>query len=98
MLRRCETLNTTSSGLTLVLFPFSIRVHDQGRRAPLSDRVALMQARKIIRGLKQELTEDERYAVADHVVAQLKERGDPRGLSEEAKPGGAHTTPNMTPQ
>ena len=29
------------------------------------------------RGLKQSLTEDERLAVADHVVAQPKERGDP---------------------
>ena len=38
---------------------------------------ALMQARKIIRGLKEGLTEDERYAVADHVISQLKERGDP---------------------
>jgi hypothetical protein len=28
------------------------------------------------------MTEDERYAVADHVVALLKERGDPWGLSE----------------
>ena len=55
----------------------------------------LMQARKIIRGLKQRLSEGERYAV---VVAQLKERGDPWGLSEEAKPGGAHATPNMTPR
>ncbi len=30
--------------------------------------------------------EDERYAVADHVVSQLKEHGDPRRLSDEAKP------------
>jgi hypothetical protein len=29
------------------------------------------------------LTETERYAVADHVVAQLKERGDPWHLLEE---------------
>jgi hypothetical protein len=35
---------------------------------------ALRPSRKIVRGLKQELTEEERYAVADHVVAQLKER------------------------
>jgi hypothetical protein len=46
-------------------------------------------SRKIIRGLKQGLTEEERYAVADHTVAQLKERGDPWRLNEEtttAKP------------
>ena len=59
---------------------------------------ALMKARKIIRGLKEGLTEDERYAVADHVVSQLKERGDPWGLNEEAKSGGGHTTPDMTPR
>jgi hypothetical protein len=32
------------------------------------------------------LTEAERYAVADHVIAQLKEHGDPWHLSEEARP------------
>jgi hypothetical protein len=47
---------------------------------------ALMRARKIVRGLKEGLTEDERYAVADHVVRQLKERGDTWQLSDEAKP------------
>jgi hypothetical protein len=50
---------------------------------------ALMRSRKIVRGLKQGLTEEERYAVADHVVSQLKDRGDPWRLNEEqptAKP------------
>jgi hypothetical protein len=28
-------------------------------------------------GLKEAMTEDERYAVADHVVSQLKEHGEP---------------------
>jgi hypothetical protein len=36
---------------------------------------------KIVRGLKEGLTEEERYAVADHAVAQ---RGDPWRLNEEA--------------
>jgi hypothetical protein len=39
--------------------------------------------------LKEGLTEDERYAVADHAVTLLKERGDPWRLNEEtpvAKP------------
>jgi hypothetical protein len=40
---------------------------------------ALRRSRKIIRGLKEGLTEEERYA-----VAQLKERGDPWRLNEEA--------------
>ena len=53
---------------------------------------ALRRARKIVRGLRQGLTEDERYAVADHVVAQLKEHGDPWRLSDEAKPGRGPTT------
>lgn len=53
---------------------------------------ALSRAAKIVRGLKQGLTEAERYAVADHVVSQLKESGDPWRLSEEAKPGSAPTT------
>ena len=50
---------------------------------------ALRRSRKIIRGLKEGLTEEERYAVADYTVAQLKERGDPWRLNEEqpaAKP------------
>ena len=50
---------------------------------------ALRRSRKIIRGLKEGLTEEERYAVADHAVAQLKERGDPWRLNEE--------TPTSTP-
>jgi hypothetical protein len=53
---------------------------------------ALRRARKIVRGLKDGLTEDERYAVADHVVSQLKEHGDPWQLSDEAKPGRGPTT------
>jgi hypothetical protein len=45
---------------------------------------ALMRSRKLIRGLKEGLTEGERHAVAEHVVRQLKERGDPWRLNEEA--------------
>jgi hypothetical protein len=48
----------------------------------------LRRSRKIIRGLKEGLTEEERYAVADHIVAQLKERGDPWRLNEEAPTAG----------
>jgi hypothetical protein len=53
---------------------------------------ALMRARKIVRGIREGLTEAERYAVADHVVAQLKQHGDPWKLSEEARPTRAPTT------
>ena len=46
---------------------------------------ALIRASQIVRGLRQGLTEHKRYAVADHVVAQLKEHGDLWRLSEEAR-------------
>jgi hypothetical protein len=46
----------------------------------------------VIRGLKEGLSEEERYAVADHVVAQLKERDDPWRLNEEVKPAPAPST------
>jgi hypothetical protein len=52
----------------------------------------LLRARKIIRGLREALTEEERFAVADHVVTQLKDRGDPWGLAQEAKPNRGPTT------
>ena len=45
---------------------------------------ALRRAGKIIRGLKQGLTEEERYAVADHVVKQLRDRGEWQ-LDEDVK-------------
>ena len=44
---------------------------------------ALIKARKVVRGLREGLTEDERYAVADAVVWRLKEHGDPWKLSED---------------
>jgi hypothetical protein len=53
---------------------------------------ALRRSRKIIRGLKEGLTEEERFAVADHTVTQLKERGDPWRLNEEAPTAKPPTT------
>ncbi len=49
-------------------------------------------ASKIIRGLRQGLTEAERYAFAEHVASQLQEHGDPWHLTDEAKPQGGPTT------
>ena len=43
----------------------------------------MLRARKIVRGLGEGLTEQERYAVADHVVRQLKVRGYPLRLDDE---------------
>jgi hypothetical protein len=58
---------------------------------------ALMRARKLVRGLRHELSEDERFLVADDVVHQLQQRGDPWGLSQEVPTttGRAHSTPPM---
>ena len=53
---------------------------------------ALRRSRKIIRGLKEGLTEEERYAVAEHAVAQLKECGDPWRLNEETRTAGPPST------
>ncbi len=53
---------------------------------------ALRRSRKIIRGLKEGLSEYERFAVADHVVDQLKERGDPWRLNEDAPTAKPPTT------
>jgi hypothetical protein len=49
---------------------------------------ALRGARKLVRGFRHELTEEERYRVADHVVHQLKQHGDPWRLSEDLPPPG----------
>lgn len=46
---------------------------------------ALRRAVKIVRGLRQGLTETERFAVADDVIEQLKERGDPWELARDVK-------------
>ena len=47
---------------------------------------ALMRARKLVRGLRQGLTEDERFAVADDVVQRLQDHGDPWHLNEDMPP------------
>ncbi len=44
---------------------------------------ALIKARKVVRGLRRGLTEQERFAVADAVVWHLKKHGDPWKLSDE---------------
>ncbi len=58
---------------------------------------ALMRARKLVRGLKQGLTEDERLRVADDVVQRLQQHGDPWRLSDELPPitGKGYSTPPM---
>ena len=60
---------------------------------------ALRRACKIVRGLRRGLTEDERYAVADAALGEIKKQGDPWGLSEPlADPTGAgFSTPPLRP-
>lgn len=58
---------------------------------------ALMRARKLVHGLRQGLSEDERYLVADDVVHRLQQHGDPWRLSDELpNPTHGHSTPPMT--
>jgi hypothetical protein len=55
---------------------------------------ALRGARKLVRGLRHELSEEERYRVADDVVHRLQQNGDPWRLSEDLQPPGkGHSTP-----
>lgn len=55
---------------------------------------ALMAARKLVRGLRLGLTEEERYRVANDVVDQLQKHGDPWRLSEDLPPPkSGHSTP-----
>jgi hypothetical protein len=58
---------------------------------------ALRRARKLVRGLRHELSEDERFLVADDVVHQLQQHGDPWALSQELPTitGRGHSTPPM---
>ena len=58
---------------------------------------ALRRARKLVRGLRQGLSEEERFLVAEDVVDQLQQHGDPWALSQElpSGPGKAHSTPPM---
>jgi hypothetical protein len=58
---------------------------------------ALTRARKLVRGLRQGLSEDERFLIADDVVERLRQHGDPWRLSEELPPvsGKGHSTPPM---
>jgi hypothetical protein len=56
---------------------------------------AFMRARKLVRGLRQGLSEEERYVIADDVVHRLHQNGDPWRLSEELSDvtGKGYSTP-----
>jgi len=73
---RCSVLHRSSL--------YVLIAHDKGEVLRYAIAFARRRARKIIRGLKEGLNEEERFAVADHAVEQLKERGDSWRLNEEA--------------
>ena len=54
----------------------------------LASRIAfaLIRAVKVVRGLRQGLTDDERFAVADDTVKEMKRYGDPWKLNEDLPP------------
>jgi len=56
---------------------------------------ALRGARKLVRGLRQGLSEEERYRVADDVVHRLQQHGDPWRLADDLPPpaGQGFSTP-----
>jgi hypothetical protein len=54
---------------------------------------ALIRARKIVKGLSQSLTQDERSAVAQRAVDELRRHGDQWKLDEELPKGEVHSTP-----
>jgi hypothetical protein len=47
---------------------------------------ALRGARKLVRGLRNELNEEERFRVADDVVHRLQQHGDPWRLKDDLPP------------
>lgn len=59
---------------------------------------ALIGARKPVRGLRDGLTEDERFRVADDVVHRLTQHGDPWRRSDEAPSGKGFSTPANSEQ
>jgi hypothetical protein len=67
---------------------------DKGEMLRFAVAYALRGASKLVRGLRQGLSEDERYRIADDVVDRLKQ-GDPWRLSEPLADvtGRGHSTP-----
>jgi hypothetical protein len=54
---------------------------------------ALIPARKVIRGLSLTLSKEERQAVAQRAVDELRRHGDQWKLDEELPKGEVHSTP-----
>lgn len=76
---------------------FSCAMRTRGDLLRFAIAFALRGARKLVRGLRQGLSEEERFRVADDVVLRLQEHGDPWRLSEDLPPlfgKGFSTPPN----
>jgi len=56
---------------------FSLFMRTRGDMLSFAIAFALRGARKLVRGLREELTEEERYRVANDVMHRLKQHGDP---------------------
>jgi hypothetical protein len=65
--------------------PIQSRADARGH-APVAVAFALRDARKLVRGLRHELDEAERFRVADDVVHQLQQHGDPWRLKDDLPP------------
>ena len=74
---------------------FSSRMKTRGDMLRFAIAYALIGARKIVRGLREGLSEEERYAVAEDVVHRLRQHGDPWRLWEELSDltSKGHSTP-----
>jgi len=76
-----------------VSYMFSSQMRTRGDMLSFAIAFAMRGARKLVRGLREELTEEERYGVANDVVHRLKQHGDPWRLSEDLQPPGkGHST------
>jgi len=86
---RSAQVALTVAGVFPICSNYAVRT--RGDLLSFAIAFALRGARKLVRGLREELTEEERYRVADDVVHQLT-RGDPWRLSEEIPPRKGHST------
>jgi hypothetical protein len=58
----------------------------RGDRLAFAISFALIRAVKVVRGLRQGLTDDQRHAVSAAAVSEMKRYGDPWRLGEELSP------------
>jgi len=74
------------------------RMTTQGDLLKHSISHALIRAQKLVRDLYYGLSEDERWAVAQATVDELKKDGDQWKLDEELPQGEVHSTPTKYTQ